>query len=715
MTSLLRRSALALAIAATATTSSFTTHPLLAQDKSDEKGQAAPATKPGGVEVPVKVVVLFSSGVGYFEHIGPVKGDTAAELRFKTQQINDILKSLVLQDTGGGRVSTIVYPSQDPIAKTLKSFQIDITSNPSLAELLNQLRGAKVRVAAADQKLSGTILGVEKKPKATEKGHIDVWQLNLLTDTGAIRTIMMEDVSSIELQDAQLQEELTKALSALSQARDQDKKPVTINFQGQGERTVRIGYVVETPIWKTSYRLLMGEEKSALQGWAIVENQTDNDWSNVQLSLVSGRPISFIQELYQPLYIPRPVVNPELFASLRPQTYEAGITEEKLGRADASGGGRGLFSQPNQVAQRRARTTAATPAAEAAGAAQDRMAMNESLAKSIDPSQSVSSVASAAQVGELFQYSVGNVSLPRQRSAMIPIITDPIEVEKLSIYNPNVLQKHPLNGARVKNTTKKHLLQGPITVLEAGTYAGDARIDNLPPNQERLLSYGVDLQMLVNSTKNRQQDSILSGRINKGILYIQRKHVFTQEYVAENKSEDRAKTLVVEHPLRHGWKLVKPEKAMETTDALYRFRTEVPAGKSNALTVEEQLVQAETIEILPLDLGTLVLYSKTGEISREVRDALAKAAAIKQAMEDAQRQVHERQQDINRITQEQQRIRENLKTVSERTAIHKRLVEKLTEQETQIDDLYKRMDEAQKNFEKQRKELETYVANLNIG
>jgi vacuolar-type H+-ATPase subunit I/STV1 len=252
-------------------------------------------------------------------------------------------------------------------------------------------------------------------------------------------------------------------------------------------------------------------------------------------------------------------------------------------------------------------------------------------------------------------------------------------------------------------------------VLEAGTYAGDARIDNLPPGQERLLSYGVDLQMLVNATKNRQENSILSGKIVKGVLHIQRKHLFTQEYLAENKHDNRARTLIVEHPLRRGWTLVQPEKPLETTDALYRFRVEVPAGKTESLTVQEQLVQGEAIEILPVDFGTLLVYSRTGEIPAEVRDALAKAAAMKQAMEEYQRQVRERQQEINRITQEQQRIRENIKTVNERTALHKRLVDKLTEQENQIDDLYKRMDEAQKAFEKQRKELENYVANLNIG
>src|SRR3954469_24447799 len=287
-----------------------------------------PAAKP--TDVPVKVVVLFSSGVGYFEHIGTVKGDSSTELRFKTQQINDILKSLVLQDTGQGKVSTIVYPSQDPIGKTLSSFQVDISKNPPLGELLNQLRGAKVKVSVGPEMISGTILGLEKRPKATEKGQIEIWQMNLISGA-TIRSIPLEDVTRLDLEDPTLQEELTKALTALAEARGQDKKPVTINFQGEGERLVRVGYVVETPVWKTSYRLLFGQQnaKPMLQGWAIVENQTDNDWENVELSLVSGRPISFIQELYQPLYIPRPVVQPELFASLRPQTYEAGMEMKK--------------------------------------------------------------------------------------------------------------------------------------------------------------------------------------------------------------------------------------------------------------------------------------------------------------------------------------------------------------------------------------------------
>jgi hypothetical protein len=349
----------------------------------------------------------------------------------------------------------------------------------------------------------------------------------------------------------------------------------------------------------------------------------------------------------------------------------------------------------------------------AAAEASDDM-VREALAKAIDPSASVASIASASKVGELFQYTVGAVTLPRQKSAMIPIITDSIEVQKFSIYNQAVLPKNPLNGAKVKNTSGKHLLQGPITVFEANNYAGDANIENLPPGQERLISYGIDLQVQVNASKTKDEQSITSGKIVKGVLHIQRKHVFTQEYVAENKG-DADKTLIIEHPVRQNWKLVKPEKPDETTEALYRFKQPLAVGKTETVAVRQEHVSGEAIEILPMDAGAMDYYSKTGEISKAVRDALTKAIQLKQAMVDSQRLVEKYKQDIAQITQEQVRIRENIKTAPDKGTLQTRLLQKLEEQEKQIDDLYTKMEDARKAFEARRKELEDYVQNLNVG
>jgi hypothetical protein len=672
---------------------------------SELRAQATPPQSTR-TDVPVRSVMLFSSGVGYFEHAGTVRGDGSTELQFRTNQINDILKSLVVQDQNGGRVSTITYPSMDPLAKTLRSFQVDITANPSMADLLNQLRGAQVSIVAQGERLSGTILGVELRQKSAGQGEpIQVAVLNVLTGA-TLRAIELQSITSLTLDDPNLQAELTRALTALTQARDKDKKPVTINFIGSGDRRVRFGYVVETPIWKTSYRLLMDTAGDKLQGWAIVENQTDSDWNGVALSLVSGRPISFIMDLYQPLYATRPTVVPELFAGLRPQVYDEGIGEQRLRQ---------------EMATAQVEKAAAAAYGGRAGMTDQlrgRLALQSVVvtgtADGMDMAASVQAVASAAKMGELFEYRIGNVTLPRQRSAMLPIITDSVTLERVSIYNASVLDKNPLYGVRMKNTTGKHLLQGPITVLDGSSYAGDARIDDVPPGQERLISYGIDLDMRVDNTKNSQVSAIVTARINKGMLIIDRRHLATQEYLADNKGE-KDRTLIVEHPIRQGWKLVDTRKPHEATEAVYRFQGSAPARKVTVLTVKEEIVRAETVAILPADLSQLVVYSRTGEIPAAVRDGLAGAIQRKRALLDTEREIGQRTQRIAEITQEQLRIRENMKTVAQNAQYYQRLLAKLNEQESALEKLQEERDGLAKERDTQRRALEEYIATLTVG
>jgi hypothetical protein len=687
---------------------------------------AADTNAPPQTDVPVRKVVLYSSGVGYFEHGGKVANNAVAELRFKTSQINDMLKSLVLEDLDGGAVTTVVYPSLDPLSKTLRSFQVDVSGNPALGELLGQLRGATVTVAAGSEEVTGVILGVESRTRTDSDGRVleTEWWLNLLAG-GTIRSFKLTDLRRIELQDPQLREELNKALAAVAQARDQDKKPVAINFSGKGDRRVRVGYVVETPIWKTSYRLVMpeGDAKTGkLQGWAIVENQTESDWNEVMLSLVSGRPISFVQDLYQPLYVPRPVVQPELYASLSPQAYGAGMVETELAapmpeqRRGGLGGGAGA----PPAAAKRMRSMEAdkiAPAAPAMVGRADSFAADASADGFADTflniSASVASLATAEDVGELFEYTVPNVSLPRQRSAMIPIVTDDVEVERVSIYNEQIMAKYPLNGARFKNTTGKHLLQGPITVLDDSAYAGDARIEDLPENQERLLSYAVDLNVHVDATKNRQDTAIMSGKIVKGILEVTRKNLFQKEYQFDNKGE-KDRTIVIEHPFRGDWKLVDSPKPIETTDRVYRFKETVKAGEKKAVTVKEEHVFSESVAILNSDFGALQFYAAAGEIPKKVRDALARAVELRSAMVDTERKIQQHNERIAQITAEQERIRNNMKTVDRNTEYSARLLTKLNDQESEIEKLQSELKGFQDTLNKQRSELENYLMSLSI-
>ena len=296
--------------------------------------QAVAAATPSetSAQLPIGQVVLFSSGVGYFQREGQIDGDARVDLSFPTQDINDLIKSMVLRDLDGGHISAVSYDSNAPVEKTLQSFAVNLSANPTFGQVLNQTRGEKVEVvlqqsnAAQPGTMTGAVMGVEKqKVAAGKEGAVEVEQLNLWCADG-MRSVKLADVQRVRFLNPVMDNEVRKALETLTQSHDTQKKAVSLNFVGEGKRNVRVGYVIENPIWKTSYRLVLGkakEDKPFLQGWAVVENATDEDWKDVRMALVSGRPISFQMDLYTPLYVPRPTVVPELFGSLR-QSHIAG-------------------------------------------------------------------------------------------------------------------------------------------------------------------------------------------------------------------------------------------------------------------------------------------------------------------------------------------------------------------------------------------------------
>ena len=331
--------------------------------------------------------------------------------------------------------------------------------------------------------------------------------LNIFDGKG-LSQVELEKVQSIQLDDERLQAELARALAAVAAGRDQDKKPVTIAFTGPADHRLALGYVVETPVWKTTYRLLLdgkdgakpdAKAGGALQGWAVVENQTDSDWNDITLSLVSGRPISFVMDLYQPIYLPRPTVQLDLFAGLKPPVYRSGAQNMAFRGANHAFGG-GVTMQDAAAAPSLkpydSTDTVLLPAAAGLDSDGDGLA-------DLGLSGRIASTATAAKLGELFQYKIEHVSLARQQSSLVPIVTDKIDAEPLSIFNQTVLPRNPLNGVMLTNTTGKLLPQGPITVLNAGAYAGDSRIEDLPAGQKRLLSFGIDLETLVDVKDRR--------------------------------------------------------------------------------------------------------------------------------------------------------------------------------------------------------------------
>ncbi len=654
--------------------------------------------------LPITRVVLFRSGVGYIERTGTIEGDVTLTLLLREPQMNDLLKSMVLIDFDGGRILPVQYASRDPLAHTLASYAINIADNPSRAVLLSRLRGVPVEVrlqptasggsSSAPAPLKGTILSVETRPvrPAATTGSQSVVReedyLNLLTEQG-IQTILLDSVVSVRLLDERLQRELSGALQALASGLDTTRKPVQLQFQGKGRRRVLVGYLTEMPLWKMTYRLVLPEQgKPLLQGWAIVENTTDEDWRNVQVSLVAGRPISFVQNLYEPFYIKRPLVRLAIEEWLQPFIPEARQALPELG------------APPMMEA----------PAA-ARGRAREALPL---LGESIEEMQrSVEQIAVGQERGALFEYRVQvPVSITRQQSAMLPVINQTVEAEAVSLYNPAQHAIHPFFAVRLTNTTNLTLMEGAVTVYYGDSYGGDALMGTLEPKGEQILTYALDLGVEVSRDQQDTRADILSVKIVRGVLHQQIKQRRTNRYTLTNRDQ-RTRQVLIEQPFDGQWQLIEPAKA-ERTRNFYRFRVPVEAGKGATLQVVEERTLEERYALLESDENTLQILLRNAKASEAIQRALQEILNRRKQITNLQAAIRTHQERIQAIERDQERIRANMRELDRASDLYKQYVQKLTQQEREIEEARQKIETLQKQLQDAQRELADYIQNLTI-
>jgi hypothetical protein len=303
--------------------------------QSSNSGEAA-------ARLPVTRVILYKNGVGYFEHAGQVRGSQDVNVDFTTAQLNDVLKSLTVLDLGKGRITGVSYNSTAPLEQRLGSLRLPVGENPTTAQFLDALRGARVEVHSGSMSASGRLLSIEEREVLTGRdgpkndggeeeksgGRIGLTQVSLVSDSGEVRIFDLTPATSVRVMEKEVGEEVGKYLGLVASTRDQDVRRMTISTAGEGERNLLVSYISEVPVWKSTYRIVIPNEgKPLLQGWAIVDNTVGEDWKDVELSLVAGAPQSFVQELSQPYYTRRPVVALPENAMLTPQTHEATMEE----------------------------------------------------------------------------------------------------------------------------------------------------------------------------------------------------------------------------------------------------------------------------------------------------------------------------------------------------------------------------------------------------
>ena len=728
------------------------------------KGPAAAPAAPPKVELPVTRVVLFNAGVGYFHREGDVTGDARLDLRFDESDINDLLKSLVLTDKGGGKVRAVTYDTRVPVDATLKGFAVDVTENPTVGQLMHQVRGEKVEVADKTGVVTtGAVVSVERQPvpvTGIDPGEL----LNLLTDDG-LQSVELRQLKKIKFVRPELQADFQKALTLLAASRGDNKKAVSVVFSGNGKRRVGVGYVTEAPLWKPSYRLTVDEAGAArVQGWATVENTTDEDWTNVKVGLVAGRPMTFQMDLYDPLFVPRPTVETDLFASLRPPMYQGGLNPAAngmmagqfqnpgnpgqglgggnngiaggfAGNGGNGGGGQQGFGQQGFGPQGQFGMQgggfanaypARVPRPDLRTLYGSRLTYDDYLNRlrgnppreGADPPPSVRDpldkqggalAAAEGGLGDMFEYAIEEpITLPKQKSALLPLVNEAVGGKRVSIYNAGVLAKHPLLGLRLTNSTKLHLAQGPVAVYDNGTFAGDARLPDLQPNEERLVSYAIDLGTEVVARPAAEKSILVAVKVGGGKLRTSTRQQWTTTYQIKNRNPlDRA--VVVEHLRVAGRKLVAPDKPADATRSFYRFELAVKAGQGATLDVAEESDAETAADLAATAPADLLYYSKLDGTKPAVREVLARLLDLRGKAADVRAGIEAEQAALKGIADDQDRIRKNLDRVPKESDAFKRYLKKFDDQESEIEKRQARVRELTADLMKQEKALKEYA------
>jgi len=756
---------------------------------------------------------LYSNGVAYIERRGTVSGHAEINLSFKQSQVDDVLKSMVVLDLGQGRIGAVSYNSSAPPSARLADipFSIDAGSEGEngggLAGVLSQLQGAHVAITTANRTATGSILTVEER-KPQKDGMKTSHSLVITSATGELMSFDLDEIRSIKLTDDGARRDLTEFANATASARRRDAKTIVVTSDGTGAREMMVSYTIAAPIWKTTYRVVLDSSgKPFFQGWAIVDNVSEEDWNNISLSLVSGSPVSFIQQIQRPFYRYRPIVPMPEDLNLDPQIYEPA---EGVGGAGGGGGGvagtiSGMVTDPNAALVPGATVTITNSATQQSfvtttssegrytspvltpgtysvkvespgfkstvltdlivrsnsvsrgnirlevGNVQEAVTVTASAEPSLNTSSStvqglyslrggvsnnssldgvsisdvitqpesgVETAATGSEVGDLFEYRIDQpVTVPRDRSALIPILQTRMEGERVAIYNESARGDRPMGGILLKNTSPLTLEGGALTVIEGDAYAGEALMERLKPNEQRLISFELDLGTLVTARAKENRAPTFLVRAVNGVFQAHYHQTNQKTYVVTNQT-DKPRTVMIEHPVRQDWTLsADTQKPEEKTASYYRFRMKVGPHEKLELPVTEQRVLMESYTLSNFTRQDLELFVARNYIDATTRATLERIIDLRSRLAVKEARVEAIDSEVEEIGKDQQRLRDNIKALTE-TAEAKQLitryVAKADTQETRLEQLNKEKQTLGQEIASLEGELETVVRGLSI-
>ncbi len=704
--------------------------------------QSAPRNQQASL-LPLRRAILYSNGVAYFERRGIVSGRAEINLSFKQSQVDDVLKSLVVLDLGKGRVGEVSYNSSAPPSARLNEIPFSIEAatgsdaTGGLAGVLEQLQGARVAITANNRSATGSILTIgERQIPATEKDKpaTKTHTLVIATESGELQSFDLTEVRAVKLLDDGTRKDIAQFADASASARRRDAKTITISSDAAAgdtsQREMVVSYTIAAPIWKTTYRVVLDPSgKPFFQGWAVVDNVGEEDWESVSLSLVSGTPVSFIQQIQKPLYRYRPVIPIPADLNLDPQVYDpelgAGgfVTGHSMnvgaGMGSGIGSGRGdappppPVPRPEMQLQQNGRNFIATE--NATGFARATTSVSSAMTSG---ESGVEAAASGAEVGELFEYRIEQpVTVRRDRSALIPILQTKMEGERVSLYNEAARKDRPMTGIRLKNTSALTLEGGSLTVLDGDAYAGEALLERLKAGEQRFISFGLDLSTLVTTKFKSERRPVFLVRALKGVFEAHYYRTELKTYTLVNQT-DKKRTVYIEHPLRDGWKLSDETQAPASkTVNYYRFRVELEPRETKEIPVTETQALMDSYQVSNLSSRDVELFVSSNYIDAAIKAELEKLIELKSNIGKAEGRIKALEEEAEEISEDQKRLRDNvgaLKNTADAKQLVARYIAKAGEQETRLEAIAREKRQAQTELTKLIAEFEAAVRGLKL-
>ncbi|HSK05669.1 MAG TPA: DUF4139 domain-containing protein [Kofleriaceae bacterium] len=701
------------------------------------------ATTGGALEL--SKVVLYRNGVGYFERGGKVSGDILT-LRVRKDQVNDLLKSLTVVERQGGRAVSISMPL-DPRTWANAAIATLGPGSGSLAEILDKLRGTEVTLRTGDGSISGRVLIVEAIQPDREVARPDSppgdqdYKVTLIRGD-ELSVVRLSKVTGITIHNDDISVQFQRSLDATAGEGMFQQVDVTIRLAGRSSHDLVVSYVVGAPMWKPTYRIVLpeaGKGQALLQGWAVVDNTTGEDWRNVKLSLTSGAPIAFRYDLHTP----RDVVRTDLSAVGTTRRAQAAVGEsgypqpgatpsppppaepamDRRETSKSAGGGRASKPRPSRSAP----ASAPMPKAEAA-ADSDAGGWEEEIS-AVDANElarSMQASSQAANVSGLSRYDLGErLTVPDGTSTMVAIINQQVEGEEAFLFKPGGggpgYEANPYRVIRFKNSTPFALESGPISIYAGGSFVGEGISAPVSAGVSVTIPFAVEAGFLVASRQQHKGDELRLVKIVRGVMEIENfsRRITTWE-IKSQQPRPEATTIYVRHPRLGGaYELVPRPPGTEDLPDAYLVPIKLAGNAAEAkLEVVEQTPARSALSIwdsraIPLLEGILAV----GNLDPAIRSKLAPVARLRQEVGRIDTEIEGKTRTRAELDQRAQETRANLEAIKRDPAagaLRKRLSDRLEQLSKDGDKLGRDLVELQTRRTEKKVALEDLMQNLDL-